>query len=68
MRRRNTIRIATLAVVAAGAFLVLNPAASGGKSSDKPCKESMDQCCKKAPAKSGKVALENLSQHFFSSI
>jgi len=66
MRRRNTIRIATLAVVAAVAFLVLNSAASTHKS--KPCKESMDQCCKKAPAKSGKTALEALSQHFFSSI
>ena len=66
MRRRNTIRIAILAVVAAVAFLVLNSAASTGK--NKSCKESMDQCAKKAPAKSGKMAVEALSQHFFSSI
>jgi hypothetical protein len=67
MRRRNTIRIAMLAVVLAGAFLVLRSAASTGKNS--PCKESMDQCCKKKNAgEADRRIWKNLSQQFFSSI
>jgi hypothetical protein len=45
MRRRNIIRLAILAVVLTSAFLVFNSAASTGK--NKPCKESLEQCCKK---------------------
>lgn len=56
-----------LAMVLTGAFLVLRSASPAGK--NKPCKESMDQCCeKKQTDKADKVIWENLSQQFFSSI
>jgi hypothetical protein len=63
MRKRNTIRIAIITVVVAGALLLLKSAASNGKG--KASKESMEQCCKKNP---GRTSWESLSQQFFSSI
>jgi hypothetical protein len=70
MSKRNIIRIAILAVVLAGAFLVLRSAASTGKNN--PCKqskESMEQCSgKKNAGGADKMIWENLSQEFFSSI
>jgi hypothetical protein len=66
MRRRKIIRIAMLAAVLTGAFLVLRSAPARG---DKSCKESMEQCCKKKDAnKADKLIWENLSQQFFSPI
>jgi hypothetical protein len=70
MRKSNTIRIVILAVILAGAFVVLRSAASTGKSSAcKGSKESMERCCKKKNAESAdKTTWGNLSQQFFSSI
>jgi hypothetical protein len=67
MRRRHTIRIAMLAIVLAGAFIVLRSAASASKSDS--CKESIDECCKKKETGNpNKTTWENLSRQFFSSI
>jgi hypothetical protein len=67
MRSRNAIRLISLAVVTAGVFLVLQ-AATPAKNQE-PCKESMDQCCKKKGSdESNKMIWETLPQQFFSSI
>jgi len=67
MRNRNTIRILSLVVIIAGIFLVLR-AATPAKNQE-PCKESMDQCCKKrGDDESNKMIWETLPHQFFSSI
>ena len=66
MRRKNTIRIAMLMVLMlTGGMLFLRSAAIVDK--NKPCKEPVQQCCKKKTAIK-KPEWENLSQQFFSSI
>jgi hypothetical protein len=67
MRSRNTLRIVSLAVIIAGIFLVLW-AATPVKNQE-PCKESMDQCCKKKGSdESNNLIWETLPHQFFSSI
>ena len=66
MRRRNTIRIAMLALILTSAFFVLRSAAATDK--NKACKESLDQCCKKNSGEADKTIWEGFSQQFFSSI
>ncbi|TMI73002.1 MAG: hypothetical protein E6H09_08445 [Bacteroidetes bacterium] len=66
MRRRNTIRLAILAVVLTSAFFVFNSTASTGK--NKTCRETMEPCCKKKRGATVNAGWESLSQHFFSSI
>jgi hypothetical protein len=67
MRSRNTIHLISLAVIVAGIFLVLQ-AATPAKTQE-PCKESMDQCCKKKDGnESNNLIWETLPHQFFSSI
>jgi len=67
MRSRNAIHLISLAVIAAGIFVVLR-AATPGKNPE-PCKESMDQCCKKKDGdESNNLIWETLPHQFFSSI
>jgi hypothetical protein len=67
MKKKNTIRIAMLTVLLAGAFIVLRSAVSTNQPGSS--KEAMDQCCKKKNAPGiEKTTWEHLSRQFFSSI
>jgi hypothetical protein len=66
--RKNIIRLTLIAAFITGTLLVLGSARSSSKSG--PCKESMEQCCKKKE-KSGSSDenrnFESLSAQFFAS-
>ena len=65
MKLKNTLRIALIAIILSGTFLVLNSAPAD---KNQPCDESMEDCCKKDKAGDGKGGMiwENISQQFFS--
>jgi len=66
MIKKNTIRLAILAVLLAGTFMVLHSKAPVAKADS--CKESLDGCCKKEEKNSGGMIWENISHQFFSSM
>jgi hypothetical protein len=66
MRNRNTLHIISLTAIIAGIFLVLWAATPAKR--QEPCKESIDQCCKKKNDESNKMIWETLPHQFFSSI
>ncbi|HEX5654144.1 MAG TPA: hypothetical protein VFX58_13780 [Chitinophagaceae bacterium] len=64
--RKNIIRSIFVAAAITGAFLVLG-SSRPDSNTNKPCKESMDQCCKKSKSGSDNMIWETLSGQFFTS-
>ncbi|HEX7845244.1 MAG TPA: hypothetical protein VF476_05530 [Chitinophagaceae bacterium] len=62
--RKNIFRIMLVAAAIAGTFLVMG---AGKTSSDKPCEEGMEQCCKKKGGSDTNI-WETGSNQFFTSL
>ena len=65
--RKNILRITFVTAAIAGTLLVLGSTKSTTPSNSAPCKESIQECCKKEGDKTENLMFESLSGQFFTS-
>jgi hypothetical protein len=65
--RKNIYHITFVTVAVAGTLLVLGSTKTPTSSKSAPCKESIQECCKKPEGKNDNMIYESLSGQFFTS-